>query len=50
MKIVGTGPIHTAETARVRRKQAKDASFAKGLEGGAASTSSIALTRSAWVS
>jgi hypothetical protein len=35
VKIVGTGPIHTAETARVRRKQAKDASFAKELEGGA---------------
>jgi hypothetical protein len=42
VKIVGTGPIHTAETARVRRKQAKDASFAKELEGGASETAPLA--------
>ncbi len=42
MKIVGSGPIHTAEAARVRRKQAKDTSFAKELEGGAGETTRLA--------
>jgi hypothetical protein len=42
VKIVGSGPIHTAEAARVRRKQAKDASFAKELEGGAGEPTRLA--------
>lgn len=40
MKIVGPGPINTSEARGVRRKQGKDASFAKELEGGGAEAAS----------
>ena len=36
MKITGSGPIHSAETARIRRKPTKESSFAKELEDGGA--------------
>jgi Class II flagellar assembly regulator len=42
LKITGVGPSSTAETARIRRKDAKSSSFAKELDnGGAESTNRL---------